>query len=140
MKKSVLYGITATVLLFVIFLIAVGLISDLPFLKDQLSKYWYYIIALTSGFGIQFGLYTRLKQVVRGHHGREVVAVSGSTSTVAMVSCCAHYLTNILPILGATGIAAIASQYQIKFFWVGIVFNLFGILFIAHKLKKTKRA
>ena len=54
------------------------------------------------------------------------------TSTGAMI-CCAHYLVNILPILGVTGFVSIISQYQIKLFWIGIVFNIAGIIYIARK-------
>jgi len=63
-----------------------------------------------------------------------VVAVSGTTSTAAMVSCCAHYLANILPIVGVTGFLTIVAQYQIELFWVGLAFNAAGILYIVPKI------
>jgi Cu+-exporting ATPase len=62
------------------------------------------------------------------------MAASGTTSTAAMISCCAHYLTNIAPVLGATGLVTFAAQYQIEFFWLGIAFNAAGIAYIGSKL------
>ena len=69
----------------------------------------------------------------------KVVGVSATTSTAAMISCCAHYLVNIVPILGITGLATFVAQYQINIFWVGLVFNLFGILFISNKIRKFRK-
>ncbi|MFA5821378.1 MAG: hypothetical protein WC873_04785, partial [Candidatus Gracilibacteria bacterium] len=52
----------------------------------------------------------------------------------AMISCCAHYLVNILPVLGATGLVAMVAQYQVDLFWVAILFNLLGIAYISNKI------
>lgn len=93
------------------------------------------LISLAAGFGIQMGLYAYLKRLVaHPSASKSVVAVSGTTSTAAMVSCCAHYLTNILPVLGATGLVTIAAQYQVQFFWVGLAFNFAGIAYILPKV------
>jgi len=48
--------------------------------------------------------------------------------------CCAHYLTNILPILGVTGILAVVAEYQVELFWLGLAFNAAGILYVASKV------
>ncbi|HSM98603.1 MAG TPA: hypothetical protein VLS47_06265, partial [Gallionella sp.] len=118
----------------------VGLISGMDFALEQLAGFWYFIVPLALGFGIQVGLYTYLKNLV-GQHGAsgKVVAVSGTTSTAAMVSCCAHYLVNILPIMGITGFLAIVAQYQIELFWLGLVFNAAGILYVATMVVKAAR-
>lgn len=128
-------GLAALAILLAVYLGLLTALSGWPFTLEQLASYWYYILPLSAGFGVQVGLYTRLRQVVgRNGPGRAVVATSGTTSTVAMVSCCAHYLVNILPVLGATGLVALAAQYQVEFFWVGLVANGAGIAFIATKL------
>ena len=71
--------------------------------------------------------------------GGKTIVVTGTTSTLTMISCCAHYLVNILPILGVTGVLSIIAQYQIEFFWVGLVFNVFGIVFISKKIIAFKK-
>ena len=126
------FGAGAFVLLLAIYFGVVSLISGMGFAFEQFATFWYFIVPLALGFGVQVGLYTYLKNLV-GQHGAsgKVVAVSGTTSTAAMVSCCAHYLTNILPILGVTGILAVVAEYQVELFWVGLAFNAAGILYVA---------
>lgn len=133
--KPIQFGSGAFVLMLAIYFGIVGLISGINFTLEQFNQFWYFIVTLALGFGIQVGLYTYLKDLV-GRNGAsgKVVAVSGTTSTAAMVSCCAHYLVNILPIIGVTGFLAIVAQYQIEFFWVGLAFNAAGILYILPKV------
>ena len=51
-----------------------------------------------------------------------------------MVSCCAHYLANILPILGVAGVVTFVAEYQAELFWVGIIFNIGGVLYIVNRI------
>lgn len=133
--KPLQFGTGAFVLLLGVYFGVVGLISGMGFALDQFAKFWYFIVALALGFGIQVGLYTCLKNLA-GRHGAssKVVAVSGTTSTAAMVSCCSHYLVNILPVVGVTGFLTVVAEYQIELFWVGLVFNAAGILYILPKV------
>jgi Cu+-exporting ATPase len=57
-----------------------------------------------------------------------------------MISCCAHYLTNVAPVLGATGLVAFAAQFQVELFWVGLAFNAAGIAYVGTKLWKATKA
>jgi YHS domain-containing protein len=129
------FGMGACVLLFIVYFGVVGLISGMDFALEQFAKYWYFIVPLALGFGLQVGLFIHLKHLV-GQHGAsgKVVAVSGTTSTAAMVSCCAHYLTNILPILGVTGFLAVVAEYQVELFWLGLAFNAAGVMYILSKV------
>ena len=138
--RPIQFGASAIVLLLVIYFGVVGLISGMDFALEQFDKFWYFIVPLSLGFGIQVGLYTYLKNLV-GQHGAssKVVAVSGTTSTAAMVSCCAHYLVNILPILGVTGFLAIVAEYQVELFWLGLAFNAAGILYVAAMVIKATK-
>lgn len=133
-------GATALVLLLLAYFGVVSLISGKDFALEQFAEFWYFIVPLALGFGIQVGLYTYLKNLV-GQHGAsgKVVAVSGTTSTAAMVSCCAHYLTNILPILGVTGILTVVAEYQVELFWIGLAFNAAGILYVAAMVIKATK-
>ena len=127
-------------LLLAIYFGVVSLISGMGFAFEQFATFWYFIVPLALGFGIQVGLYTYLKNLVGQHVASgKVVAVSGTTSTAAMVSCCAHYLTNILPILGVTGILTVVAEYQVGLFWVGLAFNAAGILYVASMVIKATK-
>lgn len=137
-KKSILYGLLASIIMLVIYFVVVGLISDWSFAKDQFAQYWYFVISLAIGFGIQISLYTHLKQLIANGQGSgKVLGVTGATSTAAMISCCAHYLTNILPILGTVGLVTFVAQYQTQFFWIGLIFNIAGIIFMINKIRKV---
>lgn len=139
--KSIFYGLAASLALLTFYFSILTLVSGWSFAKGQFGDYWYYIISLAAGFGLQICLFVYLKNAV--HQGRgsgKVLAVSGTTSTAAMISCCAHYLVNIVPILGITGAISVIAQYQIQLFWVGLAFNLGGIVYIANKLVKFQKS
>jgi Cu+-exporting ATPase len=138
--KSILYGILASAILLAVYFAILTFVSGWNFAQDQFSTYWYFIVSLTVGFGIQIALYQYIKSLVRDGKGmRKVVGVSGTTSTAAMISCCAHYLVNIVPILGVTGLVTFVAQYQIELFWVGLAFNVFGIGYMVSRIIKLKR-
>ncbi len=133
--KPVVAGVVASGLLLAGYFALVTLVSGWRFAQWQFGDYWYYLISLAVGFGVQISLYVYLKNVVHHSHGTgKAIAVSGTTSTVAMISCCAHYLVTIGPVLGLTGVISVIAQYQIELFWVGLLFNAGGIVFIVRQV------
>lgn len=139
-QKSIFFGTMATGSLFGVYVAVLTLVSGWDFAQDQFVEFWYFIISLAAGFGIQVGLYVYLRSMVEGMHGGgKVLGVTGTTSTAAMISCCAHYLANLLPVLGVVGITTLVAQYQIELFWIGLLFNLGGIIYITRKVIKFKR-
>lgn len=135
--KSIASGVGAALAMLVVYFAVLTFVSGWDFAQEQFSTYWYFIVSLAIGFGIQITLYRSIKSLV--HEGRgmgKVVGISGTTSTAAMISCCAHYLVNLIPILGVTGIATLATQYQVKLFWVGLAFNIAGILYMVNRISK----
>ena len=142
-KTKILSGVVlATIALIAVYFFVVGTISGLSFAVSQFRMYWYFLGSLALGFGIQIGLYLYLKYLVANNSmtmNSRTVAMTGTTSTLAMISCCAHYLVNIVPVLGIAGALSLIAQYQIKIFWLGLAFNAFGILFIISKIIKFKK-
>ena len=67
-------------------------------------------------------------------YGGKVLATSGATSTASMISCCAHYLTNVVPAICAAGIVTVVAQYQVELFWLGLAFNGAGLGYIVSKV------
>ena len=138
--KSTLYGILASATLLGVYFAVLTLVSGWSYALSQFATYWYFIISLVVGFGIQIGLYQYIKSLVQEGRGMgKVVGVSGTTSTAAMISCCAHYLVNLVPILGVTGLVTFVAQYQVELFWVGLASNIFGIGYMATKITKFKK-
>lgn len=133
------YGFLAVGGLLGLYFAVLSLVSGWDFAQSQFLLYWYFIIPLALGFGTQVGLYVRLRQLmVADRGGGTVVGMTGTASTAAMVSCCAHYLTNVLPMLGAVGIVTFVVQYQTELFWVGLLFNLGGIAYLGNKVLRSR--
>ncbi len=141
MNRPILYGFAGMVGLLGLYFGILTLVSGWGFAESQFVVFWYFIVSLAVGFGIQVGLYAHLRDLMKEMHGEgKVLGVTGTTSTAAMVSCCTHYLANLLPILGAVGIVTFVAQYQIQLFWVGLLFNIGGIFYITNKVLKYKKA
>lgn len=141
MIKSVLCGILASAILLGVYFLVLTLVSGWSFAQSQFAEFWYFIVSLAIGFGVQIALYQHIKYLVQNGAGMgKIVGVSGTTSTAAMISCCAHYLVNLVPVLGVTGVVTFVAQYQVGLFWVGILFNLAGIGYMVNRLNKIPHA
>jgi Cu+-exporting ATPase len=135
------FGALAFAALLAVYVVALTLVSGWTFTAEQIAEFWYYVVPLAAGFGVQVGLYVRLRGVAsRAQEAGAVVAASGTTSTAAMVSCCAHYLANAAPVLGASGLVAFAAQFQEELFWLGLAFNAAGIAYVGMKLARATKA
>ena len=135
------FGALAFGALLAVYFAALTAVSGWQFTLSQFREFGYYIVPLAAGFGAQVALYVRLRHLVnRSKQTRTVVAASGTTSTAAMISCCAHYLVNVAPVLGATGLVAFAAQFQVQLFWVGLLFNLAGIAYVGNRLHAASKA
>lgn len=136
-----MWGLAGFAALLGIYFVVLTLVSGWDFTLGQFVDFWYFTVSLAAGFGIQIGLYNYLRGSLRAMDmSGKVVAVSGTTSTAAMISCCAHYLTNILPVLGAAGLVALVAQYQIELFWFGLACNLAGIFYMGNRVVKFSLA
>jgi Cu+-exporting ATPase len=138
--KPLAAGAVAFLAMLAVYFGVLTLVSGWSFTVSEFARFWYFVVALAAGFGIQIGLYTALKQQLAHHHaGGKLVAASGTTSTAAMISCCAHYLTNVAPVIGAAGVVTLIAEYQIELFWLGLAFNAAGIVYIGNKLIRAVR-
>ena len=138
--KPILMGIAAALIMLGFYFAVLTFVSGWSFTRDQFSNFWYFIVSLAAGFGIQIGLFVHLKNLIKGGQGSgKVLGVTGTTSTAAMISCCTHYLANLLPILGMAGAVTFVAQYQVQLFWVGLLFNIGGATYMAGKITKIKK-
>ena len=115
--------------------------------SSQLARDRWYVIPIIVGFGVQAALYTILRFRLfipitsTGHAGsmtpvKGVMGASGGTSATAMVACCIHHVTDVLPILGLSAAATFLTRYQRPFMLVGLAMNLIGIgvmLFVLYR-------
>ena len=137
-SRAIACGMVAFTALLAAYFGALALLSGWPYALDQFGQFGQYVVPLAAGFGLQVSLFVRLRQLLpRTIAANTVVAASGTTSTAAMVSCCAHYLVTIAPVLGAAGLVSLAAELQVQFFWAGLAFNAAGIAYIGNKLWKA---
>ena len=100
---------------------------------SQLSRDRWYVLPIIIGFGIQAALYTILRfrlfvPVTTTGPGGAMMGTSGATSATAMVACCIHHVTDVLPILGLSAAASFLTRYQRPFMLVGLAMNIVGII------------
>ncbi len=129
-------GMLACAILLGMYFGALTAISGWDFAVEQFAEWWPYIITLAAGFGLQVGLFVYLRRAVRRAASAKVLVATGTTSGAAMLACCTHYLVNLLPVLGATGLMSFVGAYQVELFWFGIASNLAGILYIGRRVAR----
>jgi P-type Cu+ transporter len=131
--RAVAAGVVAGGILIGVYLAILTLLSGRQFAIEQFIEWRPFVLALTIGFGVQIGLFVYLTSASNAGGSGKVVATTGATSTLAMVSCCTHYLVTLLPVLGATGLVGFVGQYQAELFWFGIASNLVGVAYLGSR-------
>ncbi len=124
-----------------------GLVSLAESPRHALDLFWedrWIVGPIILGFGVQMALYVILKKrlfvpVASTGPSGALTGASGATSTAAMVACCAHHVTDVLPILGLTAAATFLAEYRIAFMIVGLSMTLLGILVMLGILFKERR-
>ena len=140
-KKPIIFGIIAGLCLLLFYSIIMLLSNSVKLALLQFYDIWYWILILMSGFGTQVGLFVYLREIHRQKMQNLAAAnasVTGSAaiSGTSMVACCAHHLTDLLPIIGFSAFALFLNKYQTVFILVGVFSNMIGVLIMARMLQK----
>lgn len=101
----------------------------------------WFVAPITAGFAVQVGLFVYL----RGLHaasttGAAVTTGSAGTSGGAMLACCAHHLTDVLPFLGISGAAIFLNEIKTPLALIGLGMNAFGVGFLTLRIRRFRRA
>jgi hypothetical protein len=136
--RPLLFGLLAALGLLAFYLGIITLAQGWGHAIQQLGDDRWFIGAIMAGFGTQVGLSTYLRHM-HVHMTAASVAVSTGTSTVAMLACCAHHLTDVVAIFGLSGAAIFLNVYKTPLLWLGIVMNMFGIIYLLWKIRKQYR-
>lgn len=124
-----------------------GIVSWAESPEHALEFFWqdrWIVIPIILGFGVQVALYVILKKrlfvpVASVGPSGMLTGAGGTTSTIAMVACCAHHVTDVLPILGLTAAATFLAQYRTAFMLVGLGTTMVGIGVMLAILSKERR-
>lgn len=136
-KPIIIGAIGATGLLIIYFGILTWA-NSLSHALEQFSQMWYWISILVVGFGIQLGLYSYIRFNIRKKvtGATAEVAAAGGISTGSMIACCAHHITDVLPIIGLSAAAVFLVKYQFPFILLGIFSNLVGVTMMLNVIQK----
>ncbi|MBI3342921.1 hypothetical protein HY032_02085 [Candidatus Gottesmanbacteria bacterium] len=117
-----LYGVTMTVL------------NGREAAAKQFGALWYLMLPLAAGFGVQVGLYTKLKAAMRSR-SQGALAAGGTSAGISMLACCAHHATDVLPILGLSGVSLFLVQFQKTILLISLGINGIGIAVMMKHLR-----
>jgi len=110
------------------------------FTLSELYRLRFWVTPLILGFGTQVGLFSYLKNCHRiGKTEGGTTVTSTATSSVAMLACCTHHLTDFLPFLGLATVATFLVSYQQWFLSLGILSNLAGIFLMIRQIRRMKK-
>jgi hypothetical protein len=136
--KPIVFGASAALALLAFYLGVIGLVQGWEHATGQLLVDRWFVATIALGFGTQIGLFTFLRGL-HAHAATGGVAASTGTSAVAMLACCAHHLTDVLPILGLSGAVIFLNVYKTPLLWLGIAMNLAGIIYMLRKIGQVLR-
>lgn len=130
--RSLIAGIVGALVLLALYFTIVTLAQSFSHALETFRKLWFWIAALVLGFGTQTGLYYYIHAslVQRQIEATASVAAAGGMSTTAMIACCAHHLSDVLPLLGLSAAAVFLVKYQLLFIIMGVLSNAVGIVFM----------
>ncbi len=132
MVRPIFIGLAAALLLLLVYSGIITLLQGVEHILVQARQLWYWILALAAGFGIQAALFSVIRQGIRERKAKSpgstaAVAASGGVSTGSMIACCAHHISDVLPLLGISAAAIFVVKYQLAFIIAGVLSNIVGI-------------
>lgn len=147
MKKIILVlaaGLAASAFLAFVYFGTVSLVESS---QHAIEFFWqdrWIVIPIILGFGVQVALYVVLKfrwylPVENTGSSASMMGASGTTSAIAMLACCAHHMTDALPVLGLTAASAFLAKYRFVFMEISLGITLLGIGYILLTLAREKR-
>jgi len=109
------------------------------FMRDR-----WYVVPIILGFGVQGALYSilRFRLFIPIHSTGPtgvMLGTSGGTSATAMIACCLHHVTDVLPILGLSAAATFLTRYQRPFMLIGLAMNLIGVIVMLFVLYRERQ-
>lgn len=114
---------------------------------EQLSQDILPVGAVAAGLATQVGLYVYLRAVVRSRPAGGAGAMGGvgtGTSTIGMVACCAHHVTDVAPLLGLAGFSALSgaasllNEWKVPIILLGLGMNAVGIVLTLGTIRQSR--
>ena len=125
--------------LLTVYVVVLALANSLGHVGSELTRLWPWLGVLVLGFAAQLGLFSYARGAAR-EHSLPAGGVVGSsvTSTASMLACCAHHLTDVLPLVGLTSAALLLANYQRVFLVLGVGSNLVALTYLLAHIKRHR--
>ena len=142
LKNPLVFGISAGMIV-VLFNISIASLAEGSFEKGYqvfLSNgIFVYLIPLA--VSVQMGLFRYHRNITTGNiAGSEKMGMAGSaTSSLTMVACCLHHVSDILPSIGLIlAASSFLIQYKDAIIIIGLLANVAGSIYIARAIIKDR--
>ena len=142
LKNPFVFGASAGILV-VLFNISIASLAEGSFEKGYqvfLSNgIFIYLIPLA--VGVQMGLFRYHRNITTGNiAGSEKMGMAGSaTSSLTMVACCLHHVSDILPSIGLIlAASSFLIQYKDAIIIIGLLANVAGSIYITRAIIKDR--
>lgn len=144
----ILAGGLAALAMLALYVGILTLLQSFDHAVQQAAQDWSWVGLVAVGFGVQIGLYTYLRVIIRSANTIGATAMAGTgtgTSTLGMIACCAHHLTDVAPLLaltgasGLSGVIAFFSDWKYAIIAVGLVVNAIGILITVRTIRRARQ-
>jgi hypothetical protein len=139
-SKPVIFGLLGSLSLFLAYFLILSLLNSASHAFTQFIDLWYLMLPLIIGLGTQIGLYVYIREsfkTAKSVAATASVTASGGVSTVSMAACCAHHLTDVLPLIGLSFLSTVLNKYQTSFIILGVLSNLIGITLMLNVIQKN---
>jgi hypothetical protein len=140
-RSPILWGGFAGMLMLSIYIGVLSISNTFEHAIDQFMYMRYWLTALILGFSLQVGLFkymrNRMLELKASGASGGSIAASGGMSSTAMVACCAHHLTELLPALGLSAAAIFVTRFQGTFLLIGVISNILGIIYMLSVIQKN---
>jgi hypothetical protein len=140
-RRSYLWGVSGSVFLLVTYFLTLTLLNSFEYAFEEIKVLGIWIALLTTGFGIQTGLFVYVRGSLKARATAQAtasIAITGGMSATAMVACCMHHITSFLPILGLSAASLFLIKYQSFFLAIGVASNLLGITYMLRLIQKQE--
>jgi hypothetical protein len=140
-RLPILMGTFGALALFGLYLSIVTIAQGWQHAIELFGQDAWLVIPIMIGFGVQVGLYTYLRGMLRrgAHSSTMMMGAGGGTSTAAMVACCVHHVADLLPLLGLSAAASFLAAYKIPFMLISLAMNMLGIVVIWRAIRREQR-
>jgi len=138
-RRPIVFALLGSFSLLTLYFLILIFANSLQHAIQEFLRMWYWVLLLVIGFGLQIGLFIYLKGFIKL---RKIMGVSGSIAATggisagSMLACCAHHISDVIPIIGISAATIFFNKYQILFIIIGVLSNIIGITYMLKIIQK----